>query len=109
MNIRINSKRLKSIMARRYQTSNSLARITGISQSSIHSYMNEKSFPNEARLKKIASALNVNYDWLVGTSDNEEILEDMTLIERVSKKLEKLSERELKAVEKLIDELSKKG
>lgn len=106
MNIRIDSQRLKSSMAKRNQTTLSLAKKTGISQSAISSYINAKSFPNEERLKKIANELNVNYEWLTGNSNNEEILEDLTIIQRITKNLEFINEKELKAIEKLVEELS---
>lgn len=50
-------------------TQKKLAQIVGISQQSYSDYENGRTFPDEATLVKIANALNVSTDYLLGRTD----------------------------------------
>jgi len=65
------SKRLKDIMESRGVLQADLAKKTGITETTISRYCNEKRIPNIEALVKIAKALDVPTDLLVGLERNE--------------------------------------
>lgn len=51
-------------------TQKKLAQMVGISQQSYSDYENDRTFPDEVTFIKIADALNVSTDYLLGRSDD---------------------------------------
>ena len=62
--------RLKSIMKERKITQTELAKRTGIRQSSISDWLNERYEPKQDKVYIIAKALNVSPAWLLGYDEN---------------------------------------
>ena len=58
--------RLKSIMKERKITQTELAKRTGIRQSSISDWLNDRYEPKQDKVYIIAKALNVSPAWLLG-------------------------------------------
>ncbi|MDD6570320.1 MAG: helix-turn-helix transcriptional regulator [Acidaminococcus sp.] len=58
--------RLKEIMKKRKITIAELSKITGISNSSLSEYLKGKYSPKQDKIALIATALDVNLDWLIG-------------------------------------------
>lgn len=67
-------KRLNHIMIERKIYPSQLAKIVGISRSLLYGYMQGDNQPTTFNLKKIALRLNISADWLLGISDNKEIV-----------------------------------
>ena len=67
-------KRLNQIMTERKLYPSQLAKIVGISRSLLYGYMQGDNQPTTFNLKKIALRLNISADWLLGISDNREIV-----------------------------------
>lgn len=61
--------RLKSIMKERKITQTELAKRTGIRQSSISDWLNDRYEPKQDKVYIIAKALNVSPAWLLGYDD----------------------------------------
>ena len=62
--------RLKSIMKDRKITQTELAKRTGIRQSSISDWLNDRYEPKQDKVYIIAKALNVSPAWLLGYDEN---------------------------------------
>lgn len=62
--------RLKSIMKERKITQTELAKHTGIRQSSISDWLNDRYEPKQDKVYIIAKALNVSPAWLLGYDEN---------------------------------------
>ena len=62
--------RLKSIMKERKITQTELAKRTGIRQSSISDWLNNRYEPKQDKVYIIAKALNVSPAWLLGYDEN---------------------------------------
>jgi transcriptional regulator with XRE-family HTH domain len=62
--------RLKSIMKERKITQTELAKRTGIRQSSISDWLNDRYEPKQDKVYIIAKALNVSPAWLLGYDEN---------------------------------------
>lgn len=62
--------RLKSIMKDRKITQTELAKRTGIRQSSIFDWLNDRYEPKQDKVYIIAKALNVSPAWLLGYDEN---------------------------------------
>lgn len=62
--------RLKSIMKERKITQTELAKRTGIRQSSISDWLNDRYEPKQDKIYIIAKALNVSPAWLLGYDEN---------------------------------------
>jgi len=62
--------RLKSIMKERGITQTELAKRTGIRQSSISDWLNDRYEPKQDKVYIIAKALNVSPAWLLGYDEN---------------------------------------
>ena len=62
--------RLKSIMKERKITQTELAKRTGIRQSSISDWLNDRYEPMQDKVYIIAKALNVSPAWLLGYDEN---------------------------------------
>lgn len=62
--------RLKSIMKGRKITQTELAKRTGIRQSSISDWLNDRYEPKQDKVYIIAKALNVSPAWLLGYDEN---------------------------------------
>ena len=62
--------RLKSIMKERKITQTELAKRTGIRQSSISDWLNDRHEPKQDKVYIIAKALNVSPAWLLGYDEN---------------------------------------
>ena len=62
--------RLKSIMKERKITQTELANRTGIRQSSISDWLNDRYEPKQDKVYIIAKALNVSPAWLLGYDEN---------------------------------------
>lgn len=60
--------RLNVVISQKYLTQSSLARICGITQSTISAYLLGKRSPGAEELGRIACALGVSMDWLWGIS-----------------------------------------
>ena len=67
-------KRLNQIMTERKLYPSQLAKIVGIIRSLLYGYMQGDNQPTTFNLKKIALRLNISADWLLGISDNREIV-----------------------------------
>jgi len=65
------SERLRIALHRRKMTQVELGNIVGISPKSISKYINQLTLPPADTLHKIADALNVSVDWLLGRTDEE--------------------------------------
>lgn len=62
--------RLKNIMKERKITQTELAKRTGIRQSSISDWLNDRYEPKQDKVYIIAKALNVSPAWLLGYDEN---------------------------------------
>jgi transcriptional regulator with XRE-family HTH domain len=62
--------RLKSVMKERKITQTELAKRTGIRQSSISDWLNDRYDPKQDKVYIIAKALNVSPAWLLGYDEN---------------------------------------
>jgi transcriptional regulator with XRE-family HTH domain len=62
--------RLKSVMKERKITQTELAKRTGIRQSSISDWLNDRYEPKQDKVYIIAKALNVSPAWLLGYDEN---------------------------------------
>lgn len=62
--------RLKSIMKERKITQTELAKRTGIRQSSISDWLNDRYEPKQDKVYIIAKSLNVSPAWLLGYDEN---------------------------------------
>lgn len=62
--------RLKISMQRRGMKASDLSRKTGINQPMLHYYLTGQFIPKHDRLAKIAEALDVSVDWLIGGEEN---------------------------------------
>ncbi len=63
--------RLKQLMKSRGINQADLSRMSDIPRTTISDYINKSSIPNHERLKKMAAALNVDIEYLNGSSDVE--------------------------------------
>ena len=70
--------RLKSIMKERKITQTELAKRTGIRQSSISDWLNDRYEPKQDKVYIIAKSLNVSPAWLLGYDENIPINEQST-------------------------------
>lgn len=75
------SERLKNALLKRNILASDLANMTGVSRASISQYINGNRTPSPAMTKKIADALNVDYWWLIGSSDKTISYDDMPKVE----------------------------
>lgn len=76
------NKRLKELMKENGFSQAELGRITSIPRTTIADYVNEKSSPKHDNLIKLATALDVDFEYLTGVSDvkskhEENIIEHM--------------------------------
>lgn len=65
--------RIKKILEERNLTNSDLARLSGISNSSISEYLNGKYEPKQDKIALIAKALRVSPAWLMGFDDDAPI------------------------------------
>lgn len=63
--------RLKQAMKEKHITAQELADKSGVGKSSISQYLNEKFTPTSTNAKKLAAALGVNSDWLMGIEPSD--------------------------------------
>lgn len=63
--------RLKSVMAEHKITQTELAKRTGIRQSSISDWLNNRYEPKQDKVYLLANALNVSPAWLLGYSESD--------------------------------------
>lgn len=67
--------RLKYAMNKKNVTQYSLSKNTGINKGSLSSYMTGKYLPKQDKIIQIASALQINHEWLMCNSDEMDILD----------------------------------
>ncbi len=66
------SKNLKNALSEKDISIQELSELTGIDSSSVKDYCDGNTEPPIRSVKKIADALNVNYLWLMGMSEEKE-------------------------------------
>lgn len=69
--MRIVSRRLKWALFEADMSCAQLHRVTGISESTVYNIVNQRTVPSATKVKKIADALNVSADWLLGRTDEK--------------------------------------
>ena len=100
-------KRIKQMMQIRDITQADLARITGISASSISDYLSGKYQPKQDKIALIADALSVNPGWLMGYDEPKKPISSSIVEKKENRDLlahyQKLSEHEQKILITMID------
>jgi transcriptional regulator with XRE-family HTH domain len=104
--------RLKAVLEERRMQQKELALILGISDRTVNSYCNGKSFPSLSGLAEICKILDVSADFLIGTIDEfkrleakpDEVSEDILMIRR---SYVTMSDKERELIRELVQTLTK--
>ena len=81
------AKRLQEMLDYRELNCNQLSKMSGVSRSNISRYLQEEYAPKVENAMRIAEALNVDFEWLIGTSEIK--FDQIKAEEEAKKKLEK--------------------
>lgn len=81
------AKRLQEMLDYRGLNCNQLSKISGVSRSNISRYLQMTYAPKVENAMRISEALNVDFEWLIGTSEIK--FDQIKVEEEAKKKLEK--------------------
>jgi transcriptional regulator with XRE-family HTH domain len=95
--------KISSLKKQRKMSQLELSRVTGISRDAISKYERDEVVPSVEYAKRIADALGVSLDFLVGGDNGEDVLDSATL-KRV-KDIQALPEQEREKVLSVLDAL----
>ncbi|NLK28343.1 MAG: helix-turn-helix transcriptional regulator [Clostridiales bacterium] len=104
--------RLRMVLAERKMKQKQLAMKLGISDRTVNSYCNGKSFPSLSILAQICTILNVSADFLIGARDDfrhlegttDEISNDILMIRR---SYASMTDKERELIRELVHTLTK--
>lgn len=118
VNASIFASRLKEILNKKNINCNQLSKMSGVSRANLCRYLQEEYAPKIGNVIKIADALNIDYSWLIGTSEIKNFQDQERAEEKI--KLEKelltdnyifvgdLSEEQKRLMKQLVNQYRKK-
>lgn len=118
VNASIFASRLKEILNKKNINCNQLSKISGVSRANLCRYLQEEYAPKIGNVIKIADALNIDYSWLIGTTEIKNFQDQERAEEKI--KLEKelltdnyifvgdLTEEQKRLMKQLVNQYRKK-
>lgn len=118
VNASIFASRLKEILNKKNINCNQLSKISGVSRANLCRYLQEEYAPKIGNVIKIADALNIDYCWLIGTTEIKNFQDQERAEEKI--KLEKelltdnyifvgdLTEEQKRLMKQLVNQYRKK-
>ena len=74
--------KIKIVRQQKKMSQNELAELSGVMQKNISRYEQDTSVPSATALKKIADALGVTADYLLGENEEEVLIQDKELLQK---------------------------
>ena len=87
MKVRTTTQRMKELISKKGISQKQLAKISGLTESTISHYVRGERIPRGVNLIKIAKALDTTTDYLLGNEENEDFDYVKSLIERNSSRM----------------------
>ena len=104
MKYELTAKRLREAMARKGLRQQDLADVTGISKGNISHYVNGNHVPNNIMALKLAKALDVKPDWIMGIDEAAEyaLIEKTPLIDAIQSLTDEQKQRVYEYVKEMM-------
>ena len=74
--------KIKTVRQQKKMSQNELAELSGVMQKNISRYEQDTSVPSALALKKIADALEVTTDYLLGENEEDILIQDKDLLQK---------------------------
>ena len=87
MKVRTTTQRMKELISKKGISQKQLAKISGLTESTISNYVRGERIPRGVNLIKIAKALDTTTDYLLGNEENEDFDYVKSLIARNSSRM----------------------